>query len=206
MSTTASSKPSYLGLLNAIAVAEAQAECYLDAWAEATSRDDVRQVLVTVARREGEHAKSFAKRLCELGYGVVTRSDGSDAERLAAVRSTTMSDKEKFECLGLGRAVEPGTKDVFASMFDDQSIDIATGTLLGRYIAEERDSGRLLRACYEQLCAEAAAATNGHGTGAPAPSTAAADGSATALAALDARLQRIEQLMERLAAAGAASC
>jgi hypothetical protein len=36
-------------------------------------------------------------------------------------------------------------------MFNDHSIDIATGTLLGRYIAEERDTGRMLRCCYEQL-------------------------------------------------------
>ncbi len=40
-------------------------------------------------------------------------------------------------------------------MFEDTSIDIQTGELLGRYIAEERDSGRLLRACYEQLRAAA---------------------------------------------------
>ena len=36
-------------------------------------------------------------------------------------------------------------------MFADHSIDIRTGELLGRYIAEERDSARLLRRCYEQL-------------------------------------------------------
>ena len=41
-------------------------------------------------------------------------------------------------------------------MFADKTIDIQTGALLGRYIAEERDSGRMLRACYEQLCGEEA--------------------------------------------------
>ena len=46
-------------------------------------------------------------------------------------------------------------------MFDDQSLDIRTGELLGRYIAEERDSGRLLRSCYEQLQAAAAAPPSG---------------------------------------------
>jgi hypothetical protein len=48
-------KPSYLGLLNAIAVAEAQAHEYLHAWADATPSEAVRKVLLTVAAREGEH-------------------------------------------------------------------------------------------------------------------------------------------------------
>jgi hypothetical protein len=36
-------------------------------------------------------------------------------------------------------------------MFEDTTIDIQTGALLGRYIAEERDSGRRLRACHQAL-------------------------------------------------------
>ena len=50
-------------------------------------------------------------------------------------------------------------------MFDDKSIDIQTGALLGRYIAEERDSGRLLTSCYRQLCAaeNGSSVTNGDG-------------------------------------------
>ena len=63
-----SEKPSYLGLLNAIAVAEGQAEVFLTRWADTTERDDVRQVIRTVALREGEHAKAFEKRICELGF------------------------------------------------------------------------------------------------------------------------------------------
>ena len=38
-------KPSYIGLLNAISVAESEAECYLNAWAAVTPNDDVRSVL-----------------------------------------------------------------------------------------------------------------------------------------------------------------
>ena len=41
--------------------------------------------------------------------------------------------------------------DIFDGFFKDHSIDIRTGELLGRYIAEERDTARLLRGCYEQL-------------------------------------------------------
>ena len=48
-----SDKPSYLGLLNTIALAETRAECYLSAWAEVTQDDDVRAILKKVALREG---------------------------------------------------------------------------------------------------------------------------------------------------------
>ena len=63
----------------------------------------------------------------------------------------------------------------------DSSIDIQTGALLGRYIAEERDSGRLFQACYAQLCAEEADTSGAGG----------ADGAA---------LARIEKLLEQVVA------
>ncbi len=49
-----SDKPSYLGLLNAIAVGESQAHCYLSAWIGETNDVDVKATLSTVAAREGE--------------------------------------------------------------------------------------------------------------------------------------------------------
>ena len=63
-----SDKPSYLGLINAIAVGESRAHAYLTAWAQVTPDADVRAVLCTVAAREGEHGMSFAKRVNELGF------------------------------------------------------------------------------------------------------------------------------------------
>jgi len=39
-------------------------------------------------------------------------------------------------------------------MFNDKTIDPITGGLLGRYIAEERDSTRLLAAEYDRLLAK----------------------------------------------------
>ncbi|MFN0090623.1 MAG: hypothetical protein ACKVWR_10215 [Acidimicrobiales bacterium] len=177
-----SDKPSYLGLLNAIAIAEGDAECFLNAWAAATPRDDVRQVLSTIALREGEHSKAFAKRMCELGYGVVPRPDAKQEQRLAVASSTTLTDREKFEKLELGRPVDPAQPDVFSGMFRDSTIDITTGALLGRYIAEERDSGRLFEACYSQLCAEDGPAAGGSGG-------AGEEGD---------RLARIERLLETL--------
>lgn len=142
-------KPSYLGLLNAIALGEGRAHRYLRAWAEKTDDPEVEQVLQTVAIREGEHALAFEKRLCELGYSLRERPDPGFEKTLALVNSDR-SDLEKFEELGFARS-ESDADDLFSGIFKDKTIDIQTGELLGRYIAEERDSGRLLRGCYEEL-------------------------------------------------------
>lgn len=143
-----SQRPSYLGLLNAIAVAEGEAEEYLACWASVTGNDAVRKVISTVALREGEHAKAFEKRICELGYEL--RGGERDSDKLDIAASTELTDRQKFERLGLG--TQSDGPDVFSRMFDDKTIDIQTGALLGRYIAEERDSGRMLAECYDQLC------------------------------------------------------
>ena len=60
--------------------------------------------------------------------------------------STTLSDCEKFSQLAVGVAPKNGT-DVFAKFMDDLTIDVQTGQLMGRYIAEERDSNRMLQSC-----------------------------------------------------------
>ena len=147
-----SDKPSYLGLLNAIAVAEAQAHEYLSAWADCTPSADVRRVLLTVAAREGEHGMSFAKRINELGYEVRCNDDSNLQKAMALVKSDR-SDLKKMEKLKLNTLDTGDKPDIFDGLFKDHSIDIRTGELLGRYIAEERDTARLLRSCYEQLAA-----------------------------------------------------
>jgi hypothetical protein len=172
-----SEKPSYVGLLNLISVGESNAECYLDAWANVTPHPGVRQVISTVALREGEHGKAFAKRLCELGYTVEPTDNPQTAEKMAIAASTTLTDKEKFEQLNLCTE-NAAANEFFSNVFKDTEIDIQTGGLLGRYIAEERDSGRMLRGCYAELCAES-------------------DGPASN-DALEARLTRIEDLLDKL--------
>lgn len=142
-------KPSYLGLMNAIALGEGRAHEYLSCWAAKTPDAAVKSVLLTVAIREAEHSHAFIKRLCELGYGVQDRPDPKHAKNMA-IANADYSDLEKFEALGYGREGE-ASRDPFKGFFDDESIDIQTGALLGRYIAEERDTGRRLRACYEVL-------------------------------------------------------
>jgi rubrerythrin len=143
-------KPSYLGLLNAISLTEARAHAYLVVWAEKTPSDDVRNVLLKVAAREGEHGMSFAKRINELGYQVRPKDDPA-AERVMSIAASDRSDLEKMELLKLNTLDTGSEPDIFDNFFRDHTIDIATGELLGRYIAEERDTARLLRSCYEQL-------------------------------------------------------
>jgi len=60
-------KPTYLGLLNAVAVGEASAEPFFLAWADTTKDKRLATTLRFVAMREGEHGKAFAKRMLELG-------------------------------------------------------------------------------------------------------------------------------------------
>ena len=152
-----SDKPSYLGLLNAIAVGESRAHAYLTAWAEKTADPDVRAVLCTVAAREGEHGMTFAKRINELGYSVREKDDPDVAKRMR-IATSDRTDLQKMEKLGLDRLDTGEGPDLFDDVFRNHSIDIRTGELLGRYIAEERDTGRLLRCCYEQLKARAGGA------------------------------------------------
>jgi hypothetical protein len=146
-----SDKPSYLGLLNAIAVAERDAGEYLRAWAAVTPSDDVRRVIHTISLRESEHGLAFAKRIDELGYEVIPRTDPKHDERMSIAASTTLTDREKFERLRLTRRPEPGSPDVFDRFFENKDLDPVTGGLLGRYVAEERDSGRRFAACYASL-------------------------------------------------------
>ena len=143
-----SDKPSYLGLLNAIAVNEARAHQYLQVWIATTTDPDVKAVLRTVAWREGEHGMSFAKRVDELGYELRDRDDLDLADRIA-VAGSDRSDLEKMEYFGQDRLDD--VLDAFNDVFKDHTIDIRTGELLGRYIAEEFDTARMLRCCYEQL-------------------------------------------------------
>jgi hypothetical protein len=155
-----SEKPSYLGLLNGIAVAESRAHCYINAWMDVTPNPDVKAVLAKVTLREGEHGLSFAKRINELGYSVREREDPRFADQLAFAGSDR-PDIEKMRKLGFDR-LESDVLPVFDNVFSDHTVDIRTGELLGRYIAEEFDTARLLRACYQQLkAAEAGGAQAG---------------------------------------------
>ena len=143
-----SDKPSYLKVLNAIAVGEARGHALFDAWAKATHDAELADTLNMVAIRECEHAAVFTKRLCELGYSVREKPAADFEARLQKLQSEA-SDTEKFESVfGYGR--ERGDEGL-GGIFADTTIDPITGKLLGRFIAEERDTRRRLEAQYARI-------------------------------------------------------
>ncbi|MGH1492332.1 MAG: hypothetical protein ACRBK7_23580 [Acidimicrobiales bacterium] len=141
--------PSYLGLLNAIAVAETAAEPLFTAWADKTDDAELEKTLRFVGMREGEHGKAFAKRMLELGYEVREPAVPGPDPELLKIAGSRRSDLRKFSDLGFGRG--QADSDVFDNMFNDKNIDPITGGLLGRYIAEERDSVRRLSADHQRI-------------------------------------------------------
>jgi hypothetical protein len=148
------SEPTYLALLNSIAVNERKGEALLGCWAASTPDARLAEVLRFVAIREGEHAAAFTKRMCELGYPVCEEKAYQvfkDFDGLLAFLASNASDAEKVARFGGDR----DGKDPFGGFFKDTTIDPLTGELLGRYIAEERDSGRRLRAEYDRICGAA---------------------------------------------------
>ena len=191
MAVTSSGKPTYLGLLNTVSLGETKAHCYLTEWAKVTQDPGVRQVLLTVAAREGEHGMAFAKRINELGYELRQKPDDNADKQLEIVRSDR-SDAEKMEALGLEKLDTGDEPDVFDGFFRDHSIDIKTGELLGRYVSEERDSARLLRACYDQLC-EARGSSDGRKS-----DTKATRAMAKQINALDTKVDSLCRAVEEL--------
>jgi hypothetical protein len=153
-----SDKPTYLGLLNTIAIGERRGHAVLSAWSSVTRDAELARVLRQVAIREQEHAAAFEKRLCELGFDVQERDNPAFPERLACARSEA-SDDEKFRrVLGYAAPDESSPEasarpDPLARVFDDRSIDPLTGALLGRFVCEERDSERRLRAEWRRITA-----------------------------------------------------
>jgi hypothetical protein len=144
-------EPTYLGLLKDIAASESRAYDYLQAWADTTPDAVLSARLRTVAYREGEHGKSFAKRINELGYEVDPIDEAAMAARVA-IAGSDLPDHDKAERLGvLSIAATRDALALFDNLFEDHSIDIRTGELLGRFIAEERDTVRLLHDCYQVL-------------------------------------------------------
>ncbi len=143
-----SDKPTYLGLLNAIVNGERRGHAFLTAWSELSPDPDIALMLKTVALREAEHAATFEKRMCELGYTLIEKDDDNHEKTMKLICSD-VSDLEKFQKLGYDKTPNEDGEDQLLQLLSDKSIDPQTGALLGRFIAEERDSGRILRAAYQ---------------------------------------------------------
>lgn len=175
------SDPTYLPLLNSIAVNENKGHALLSGWAAVTPDAELAGVLRFVAIREGEHCLAFTKRMCELGFAVCEDTAYQvfkDFDGLLALVKSDATDAEKIERFTGGRGRQAEQKDPFRGFFNDTSIDPQTGELLGRYVCEERDSGRRLQAQYERVCS--------------------AEGSAREFAALRARVDALRQEVAKL--------
>ncbi len=185
-------KPSYLGLLNASSLGESAAGVALEAWAKATSDEDLACVLRLVAARETSHGEVFSRRLCELGYSLRAKPDPRAAEQLARLADPNLSDLDKIP-----RRREEGP-DPFAEIrrrMAEGDFDPMTVNLMNWYIAEEKDSERRLREAYD------AVRDGGRRKGdARQPDGPSADAEAI-MACMTAGFARLEKAMEKLAKA-----
>ena len=146
-----SAKPGYLDLLNKIAAGECHGARGFNGWAAKTKDDNLRGVLKQIAIREAEHSAAFEKRLCELGHAVNWDDVDPALVKKLDYLETDATDWEKMQHMGYDR---PAETDKLSALMRDPDIDPVTGALLGRFIAEERDSGRMMRACCQQLFGE----------------------------------------------------
>jgi hypothetical protein len=139
-------KPSYVGVLNAIAIGERGGHELFRAWADSTTDEDLKPTLNMAAVREMEHSYAFEKRLNELGFSLVA-SPNKEVRKLVRVMKSKASDADKFAALGVGQARSEGASDQpdrLLQILSDPSIDPQTGELMGRFICEERDTGKKL--------------------------------------------------------------
>jgi hypothetical protein len=203
MQTTTSAKPSYLGLLNAISLAESGAGVYLSAWADVTDDDDLAATLRLVAARETSHGELFCRRLCELGYELRRKPDAKAAALLAKYANPAISDCEK---VGEEREEAGDPFREINAQLAEGVFDPMTANMLSWYIAEERDSGKRLRVAYAGVRAKAAggaskpAKTNGHAAAMMEDADPSADAQAI-MACMTSGFSRLEKSLEKLARA-----
>ncbi len=186
-------KPSYLGLLNAISLAESAAGVYLEAWADVTPNEDLACTLRLVAARERSHGEVFCRRIAELGYALRRKVDPRNAERLAKLADPNISDLEK---IGPRREESGDDFGEIRRRMAEGDFDAMTVNLMNWYIAEEKDSAKRLRDAYdcvrEMGGRKKASASHGDGPSADAEAM---------MACMTAGFARLEKSMEKLAKA-----
>jgi len=146
-------KPHYLGLLNAISLAESNAGRYLRAWADVTPDAELKGALSFVAARETTHGEVFRQRIERLGFSLIEKDDPALAERCRVLGDPALSDAEKIR-RRRSETSDAATDGFFASVDErvaDESVDLLTRDTLRWYVHEERDSRALLRAAYERI-------------------------------------------------------
>jgi hypothetical protein len=191
MTTETPVKPSYLGLLNAISLAESAAGIYLDAWADATPDPGLGAVLRCVAARERSHGDVFCRRINELGFSLLQKPDPGASARVAKVANQKIPDIEK---VGEEREEADPLLDMERQLAEGV-FDPLTAKLMTWYIAEERDSVATLKPAYAKVRAAAGASGNGmSGNGVSSDAQAI-------MACMTAGFARLEKSIEKLAKA-----
>ena len=146
-------KPSYIGQLNTIANGERGGYELFKAWGDATKDKSLKPTLDMVAVREMEHSWAFEKRLSELGFSLRPTTNAALKKQVRYLKSKA-SDKEKFASFGVGVEKEQRTgdgTDNLLQLLADKTIDPQTGALIGRFISEERDTGRQLLKAHKAM-------------------------------------------------------
>ena len=147
-------KPSYVGLLNTIANAERGGYELFKAWSDSTKDELLKPTLDMVAVREMEHSWAFEKRLTELGFALQVKKSKALSKQVRYFKSSA-SDNDKFAALGVStentKSSDPEEVDNLLQILSDKTIDPLTGELMGRFIAEERDSERQLQKAFRSM-------------------------------------------------------
>jgi rubrerythrin len=197
MATATHEKPPYLGLLNAISLAESEAGVYLEAWANATDDAELADTLRLVAARETSHGQLFQRRLCELGFDLKPKADPKAAARLARYANPKVSDCEK---VGPEREAAGDTFADIRQGIADGVYDDMTCNMLQWYINEEDDSGRRLRQAYAKVRAKAGMTSTPKANGHAAATDAGPSADTQAImACMTAGFAKLEKTLEKLA-------
>lgn len=141
-------EPGYVRILNVIASAEACGHETFAAWSRQTADPELREVLEIIAGKEREHAFSFARQVRRLGY----QPEPVDLPGMQAFRdlfmSTEKSDREKLSFCCPADGSEPFG---IGGLTDNQEYDDDTRHLVELFVAEERQTLRLLQEEFERV-------------------------------------------------------
>ena len=145
-------KPEYVDLLNDIRLQENRAGVYLEAWANKTTNDDLKECLSFVAAREYSHGDIFDRRVKELGFAVEEIEDPEFDEKVRVVTSE-ISDAEKIAWLKESRLRQPtpSVRERYEAAMEDDSVDPLTRSLLRWFTDVENDSVEQMGKVYAQI-------------------------------------------------------
>ena len=146
------SKPEYVDLLNDIRLQENRAGVYLEAGANKTGNQDLKECLSFVAAREYSHGDIFDRRVKELGFTTEEVEDPEFDEKVRVVTSD-ISDAEKIAWLKESRLRQPtpSVRERYEAAMEDESVDPLTRSLLRWFTDVENDSVVQMGAVYAQI-------------------------------------------------------